>query len=94
MSNNELELQIAQTIRALEHKQSQNSESAVANILVKYRKAQVEMEGADGVQANKDALGALLNCARGYLETSSNWEQEFLHQMGRTEKLIKDLGLG
>jgi len=38
-----------------------------------------------------NSLKKLLNCARGYMEKSSNYDQEFLHEMGRTEKLVKNI---
>jgi len=38
-----------------------------------------------------DCYSKLLGLARAYLETSSKWDQPFLHKMGETEKLIKKL---
>jgi hypothetical protein len=45
-------------------------------------------ENADTDSSDKN-LKRLLNKSRGYMETSSNWNQKFLNEMSKTEKLIK-----
>jgi hypothetical protein len=37
------------------------------------------------------SLKRLLNCTRGYLETSSHYDQKFLGEICATERLIEEL---
>jgi len=87
-----LKVQIEKTIEILQLALQVSSEQAVAEYLGKYKHA-LALISAGGVNSEAliKALRALLGCARGYMETSSNYDQKFLDEMGLTEKLVKDL---
>lgn len=72
--------QIVKTLNLLKVKSTDN-EKIINKYIVKYETAYNTME--------KEDLRALLTLSRGYLETSSNWNQPFLQEMSNTEKLIK-----
>lgn len=84
----DLSSQINQTIDSLEKKSQASSEDYIILILKKYKLVKTELD----LKKDKIDLGVLkklLNGARGYMETSSDYNQDFLNEMGRTEKLIK-----
>lgn len=84
---NKLINQLSQTIQLLEEKQAASNEAIISDYIRIYKQAISQVNSAD----NSKALRKLLNCARGYLETSSDYDQKFLHAMGETEQLIKSL---
>lgn len=78
----QLVAQLKVTIKAIEQKLAVSPEKIVEVYLVKYKNAMDDPE-------NSKSLDKLLNCYRGYLETSSCWDQDFLNEMGKSEELIK-----
>ena len=86
----EVENQINKVIFELEKKVSQSSEEYVKGMLTKYKIVRNSIDSSDeGVDLSE--LKKLLNGARGYMEISSNYSQDFLNEMGKMEKLIKSL---
>ena len=83
--------QVDATVQSLQAKQNNSPESVVAEYLDKYQKALAFLKSTGGadVDSLKKQLSPLLNCARGYMEYSSDYMQPFLNEMGKTEKLIK-----
>lgn len=83
--------QIDVTVQTLQDKQNNSPEPVVAEYLDKYQKALVFLKpiGRTDVDSLRKQLSPLLNCARGYMEYSSDYMQPFLNEMGKTEKLIK-----
>jgi hypothetical protein len=86
----ELVEQIEKTLRLLETKYQQSNEQVVADYIHDYQGALASLR-PESEDIFPD-LDVLLNRARGYLETSSHWDQDFLHEMGNTERLIRELG--
>lgn len=84
----EIENQIKTTITHLDKKFQQSGEVIIHVYLKKYRDALKEIENNNADNQIKEKLLSLLHCARGYLETSSDYEQKFLNEMGKTENLI------
>lgn len=79
--------QLKKTIRLLEEKQAASNEAVISEFIEKYKVAISHINSSEDTKP----LRKLLNCARGYLETSSDYEQDFLYAMGETEQLIKTL---
>ena len=88
----DLKSQIEISIDAMELQlqlQLQSSgEVVVTKYLEKYQKALKAFESGSPEYLEK-CLRALLNCARGYMEFSSGYDQAFLHEMWETEKTIQ-----
>jgi len=82
--------QIEKTIAALRDKCSASDEVVVADYLKRYE-ASLALVGTGSKQELALSLKGLLNCTRGYLETSSRHDQVFLAEMYETERLIKQL---
>ncbi|PHN21299.1 hypothetical protein [Pseudomonas sp. ICMP 561] len=82
--------QIEKTIAALRDKCSASDEVVVADYLKRYE-ASLALIGTGSKQNLEASLKGLLNCTRGYLETTSHHDQEFLAEMYETERLIKQL---
>lgn len=93
MSRNlkELETQIEKTIYSLEQKRvsSNQFDSEVDEILDKYRQALLGINSSDFEVKMK--LRRLLNLSRGYLESYSDYDQPFLQEMAKTEKIVKNV---
>lgn len=81
--------QLKKTIRLLEEKQTAtaSNEAVISEYIEKYKVAISHINSSEDTKS----LRKLLKCARGYLETSSDYEQDFLYAMGETEQLIKTL---
>ncbi|SHO58963.1 hypothetical protein [Vibrio quintilis] len=88
---NDLKNRIESTLNALEQKQRSSQEAIVDNFIVKYMVVQSAIQSGKPKEEILKEARILLGSARGYLETSSNYEQEFLKEMSKTEKLIKQL---
>ncbi len=82
MDREQLIDQLKITIEAIEQKLVESPEKVVSEYLVKYENALHEPN-------NPQLLNKLLNCVRGYMETSSCYDQNFLNEMGKTEQLIR-----
>lgn len=82
--------QIEKTIAALRDKCIASDEVVVADYLKRY-KASLALIGTGSKQSLEASLKGLLNCTRGYLETTSHYDQAFLAEMHETERLIKQL---
>lgn len=86
----DLKSQIEVSIDAMQLQlQLQSSgEVVLTKYLEKYQKALKAFESGSPEYLEK-CLRALLNCARGYMEFSSSYDQAFLHEMWETENIIK-----
>ncbi|HBY88151.1 MAG TPA: hypothetical protein DEO86_20035 [Colwellia sp.] len=91
MESNELIIQLEVTINSLEQKIADSPEPIIFKYLEKYRAAISSLKNVDDKSSPKIYLNKLLSCYRGYLETSSNYKQDFLDEMGKSEELIKRL---
>jgi len=88
----ELENQLEITIQKLEEKYSESGEQIIDDYLNSYKSALSSLKSETGSQMSQITLRKLrqlLSCARGYMEVSSDYMQEFLGEMGKSEKLIK-----
>ncbi|MCP4321833.1 MAG: hypothetical protein GY787_08295 [Alteromonadales bacterium] len=86
--------QITKTIEKLELKESSSNEKIIPEYIERYKKALLSLNSdvANSLSdISKKNLNSLLDCARGYMETSSNYSQEFLVEMSKTEKIIKNI---
>ena len=85
----ELEKQLKVTIEKLEVKEKSSGEKVVSEYIKKYKGA-LSLLKADTVKPlGKNSLkylNPLLNNARGYMETSSDYTQSFLEDMNKTDK--------
>lgn len=81
--------QVEISIGAMELQLQSSGEVAVARYIEKYQKALKAFDSGSPEYLEK-CLRALLNCARGYMESSSNYDQAFLREMWETESLIKE----
>lgn len=82
--------QIEKTIAAIRDKCIESDEVVVADYLKRYE-ASLSLIGTGSKQKLEMGLKGILNCTRGYLETTSHHDQEFLVEMFETERLIKQL---
>ncbi|WP_444943664.1 hypothetical protein ACJJIF_19555 [Microbulbifer sp. SSSA002] len=82
--------QLEKTIKAISAKLVESDEDTVREYLQKYEEAleSVVKNGSSSGQRRK--LLALLNCARSYLECSSNYNQNFLNEMHVSEVMVKN----
>lgn len=85
-----LNQQIEKATAAMRDKLVASDEVVVADFMRRYELTLV-LFGAGSEQKLKASLKGLLNCTRGYLETSSHYDQEFLGEMCTTERLIEEL---
>jgi len=81
--------QLERSIEEIDKKYQVSGEDVLSDYLKKYQAA-LDALRSGSYDANK-RLKKLKNCARGYLETSSNYDQEFLREMGETEKMVKNI---
>ena len=82
--------QLSKTINLLTNKYETSAETQVKVYLDKYTEILTNLEN-NGYTIDIDDFSILLNNARGYLETSNMWDQDFLNEMGNTEEMIKNL---
>ncbi len=94
-TNNEdiqkLKKQIEKTIPLLEEKIEKSGEQAVEDYLERYRYALDLLIDKNYIFNIEDFRKKLLDWARGYLESSSHWDQQFLNEMYQTEKIIRKI---
>lgn len=83
--------QIYITIKALKLKKETSNESILDGYIDKYLNVlKVVDSGGTALEVYQEAK-YLLNCARGYMEISSDYQQDFLIEMGKTEQIVKVL---
>jgi len=85
-----LNQQIEKATAAMRDKLVASDEVVVADFMRRYELT-LALFGAGSEQKLEASLKGLLNCTRGYLETSSHYDQEFLGEMCATERLIEEL---
>ncbi len=89
-----LRCQIEETIKLLKIKKKSSNEDVIGVYINLYENAldSINLRASKSDDDNlKKTLVKLLNCARGYMETSSDYTQIFLTEMSKTEKLIKSI---
>ncbi|QQZ43559.1 hypothetical protein IF690_08460 [Pseudomonas sp. SK3(2021)] len=84
----DLKIQIEIALVAIQAQLKSSGEVVIAEYLKKYQDALVLLESGSQDEVVKK-LRAILGCSRGYMESSSNYDQDFLQEMWRTEVLIK-----
>ena len=87
----DLKGQLEKTIKVLESKCQSSSESVVDGYLDKYKDVLKVIESGASKEDVRKRAKKLLHCARGYMETSSDYQQDFLDEMGKTEKIVNQL---
>ncbi len=87
----DLKGQLEKTIQALELKCQSSREPEVDTYLEKYKDVLKIIESGGSKEDVTKRAKTLLNCARGYMETSSDYQQDFLNEMGKAEKIVKNL---
>lgn len=85
----ELMNQLERTIQSLKEKTIDPPEPMVCEYLDHYRAAFTILNRSTDFSLIHPYLCQLLNGARGYMETSSDYQQRFLQDMAETEKLIR-----
>jgi len=86
-----LKKQIKKTLLALETKYQESHESIIREYIDKYSSVLSNLERDQSASNVLFVSKSLLNCTRGYMEVSSNYQQTFLIEMSKIEKMIKDL---
>jgi len=74
---------------ALQEKQSNSPEKIIEGYIKKYEFA-LNIASSNNKRELANALVSLKGLARGYLEVSSNYSQNFLHEMDKLESLLKN----
>lgn len=87
----DLKKQIESTIKALELKKRSSGEPVIDDYIHKYQSVLSFIQSGEPRDVVIKKSQSILNCVRGYMETSSDYQQEFLKEMGNTEKIIKQL---
>ena len=91
MEHDELIIQFEITIKSIENKLIESSEPIVFKCLDNYKIALDTLKKLDNISDIHGHLDKLLNCARGYMEISNVYSQDFLEEMGKSERLINQL---
>jgi hypothetical protein len=92
MSNiHDLENQLIVTIKLLESEYQSSNDTVIFSYIEKYKDVLSSIQSGLKKDDVKTKSRIILNCARGYMEVSSNYQQGFLNEMGKTEKIIKNL---
>ncbi|MHC5206920.1 hypothetical protein [Pseudomonas chlororaphis] len=84
----DLKIQIEIALAAIQAQLKSSGEVVVAEYLKRYQDALVSLESGSQDEMVK-RLRAILGCSRGYMESSSNYDQDFLQEMWKTEVIIK-----
>jgi hypothetical protein len=84
----ELELQLEITLKSLSEQYASNPENVLKSYINKYDRVLNLVRCTTMADIDNSHLTRLLSLARGYMETSSNYSQPFLNEMGKSEKLI------
>lgn len=87
----ELEIQLEITLNAISEKYASSPEDVLKSYINKYERALNHIRCTTMENIDSSHLKRLLSLARGYMETSSNYSQSFLNEMGKSEKLISAL---
>jgi len=85
----DLHLQVKKTIKALTTKYQSSREQILEGYIDRYKDILNCIDSGSSKEDISKVAKKVKGCARGYLEFSSNYKQNFLDEMGRTEKLIK-----
>jgi hypothetical protein len=93
MSMYELKVQLQKSIHIMETKLQSTPEVMIEEYLSKYNRTLKLIESGASKNDVLILSRGLLNCARGYMETSSHYQQEFLNEMIKTEKIITKLNM-
>ena len=80
--------QIRHTIAVLEQHLATHNDPPAVDILTKYKVALSASNSESSAESTP--LQRLKMLARGYLETSSSWDQPFIHEMGKTEAMLTE----
>ncbi|KTB79736.1 hypothetical protein [Pseudomonas syringae] len=86
--NKNLRFQLEKTLAAMTVHLNASEEVILAEYLKKYQDALLSFE-LNSQEEKSKKLKAILGCARGYMEYSSNYEQQFLQEMWKTERIAK-----
>ncbi|QFT56075.1 hypothetical protein [Microbulbifer sp. THAF38] len=89
VNDKELVDQLRKTIKAINAKLIESDEDIIREYLRKYERALEAVNRNVNVAEQREKLSKLLNCARGYLEYSSCYNQDFLNEMGVSEMIVK-----
>ncbi|WJV21529.1 MULTISPECIES: hypothetical protein [Pseudomonas] len=84
----DLKIQIEVALAAIQAQLKSSGEVVVAEYLKRYQDALVSLESGSQDEMVK-RLRAILGCSRCYMESSSNYDQDFLQEMWKTEVIIK-----
>jgi hypothetical protein len=87
----ELKAQIEITIQSLKLKEQSSNEDIIQTYIEKYESVLALIEAEASTELVIKKSNTLLNCARAYMETSNSYNQDFLQEMGKTEKIVKAL---
>lgn len=80
--------QLKISIDVIKVKIAASDEKVIPVYLDKYNSALVAFDSG----CESDIIrrfNSIANCARGYMETSSHYQQEFLHEMGKTQVMVR-----
>ena len=86
-----LKTQLGKTILDLNQNFKQSRQKILDDYLNEYRNVLDLVNGFEESRMLAAFLDDLIIYATGYLETAQRWDQAFLKEMGRTEKIIKSL---
>ena len=86
-----LKTQLGKTILDLNQNFKQSRQKILDDYLNEYRNVLDLVNGFEESKMLAAFLDDLITYATGYLETAQRWDQAFLKEMGRTEKIIKSL---
>jgi len=89
MLKNLLVDQIKYTIKLLDDKYKRSGEVIILEYTNMYKEVLTSIENDDSNDSVKMKALRLLNLTRGYMESSSDYQQKFLDEMYKTEKLIR-----
>ena len=79
--------QLRSTISAIEDKQRASPESVINTYLARFKRAVECLEKPEDLASIEKSLKRLKGQTHGYLETSSNHNQAFLLEMGKSESM-------
>jgi hypothetical protein len=84
----ELQSFIKKALVLIEKKQLKSNESIIANFTNEYKRV-LNVISREGETVSKKEFNKMKSFTRMYMETSSDYNQEFLHYMGKFESMIK-----
>jgi hypothetical protein len=80
--------QLNVALLALKLKQKNEPEAVINSYIEKYQSTLTTINSNASESEKRKALDSLKRCARGYLETSSNYTQDFFQEMDKLETLL------